>query len=312
MNLAATGTIGIDTVYTPSGEHRENILGGSAVYFAAAASFYTPVGIVAAVGDDFPDEFRRHIGHFKGIDTAGLETRAGSKTFRWGGKYLDDMDHRETLFTELNVLIEDPPTVPDAYRASEVVFLANMHPGVQHKLASQFTGRRLTVADTMDLWIETTRAELEVLLADVDGLVLNFDEAEQLTEHRNPVTAGRRLLDYGLRFVVVKKGEHGAILVHRDGIAALPAFPSERVVDPTGAGDSFAGGMMGAIAAEASRSRKDPHALGSFESLRRAMAHGTVAASFTIEQFSLGRLRELTRAELDERYHQYMHMLRLE
>jgi len=310
--LTTTGTIGIDTVYTPSGDHRENVLGGSAVYFAAAASFHGPVGIVAAVGDDFPAHFRAEIAHFRGIDTAGIETRAGSKTFRWGGRYAADMDHRETLFTELNVLIEEPPRVPGAYAASEVVFLANMHPGVQRKLAAQLPKRRLTVADTMDLWIETARAELELLLGDVDGLVLNFDEAEQLTGRRNPVTAGRLLLDYGPRFIVVKKGEHGAILVHREGIAALPAFPSERVVDPTGAGDSFAGGMMGSIAAHAARERRSAQELGSFESVRRAMAHGTVAASFTIEQFSLGRMRELTRSELDARYHQYMQMLRLE
>ncbi|MBK7404825.1 MAG: sugar kinase [Phycisphaerales bacterium] len=312
MNLTVTGTVGIDTVFTPDGEHREGILGGSSIYFAAAASFFSPVGIVAAVGDDFPDEFRGQIAHFGAIDTAGLETRAGSKTFRWGGKYLADMDHRETLFTELNVVIEEPPSVPAAYANCPVVFLANMHPGVQHRLAGQFTKRRLMVADTMDLWINTARAELEVMLGEVDGLVLNYDEAEQFTGHRNTVTAGKHLLEFGLRFVVIKKGEHGAILVHRDGLAALPAFPSERVVDPTGAGDSFAGGMMGSIAAALARGGKGAEDPGSFESLRRAMAHGTVVASFTIEQFSLGRLRQLTKQELEVRSHQYMHMLRLE
>lgn len=312
MDLAVIGTVGIDTVVTPSGDHREGILGGSGVYFAAAAGLYTPTGFIAAVGEDFPDEFREQIRALKGVDPTGLEVREGSKTFRWGGKYLDDMDHRETLFTELNILIEAPPPVPASYADSPVVFLANMHPGVQHAMAKQFTKRRLTVADTMDLWIDTARAELDVLLGDVDGLVLNFDEAEQFTGQKNTVTAGRKLLDYGPRFVIVKKGEHGAILVHRDGIAALPAFPSEKVVDPTGAGDSFAGGMMGAIAAEMIQggpAKKDP---AGFETLRRAMAHGTVVASFTIEEFSLGRLGSLTRDELNGRYHEYMHMLRLE
>jgi sugar/nucleoside kinase (ribokinase family) len=312
MNLTVTGTIGIDTVHTPDGQHREGILGGSGVYFAAAAGLYTPVGMVAAVGDDFPAEFCEQITGLSGVDTAGLETRAGSKTFRWGGKYLADMDHRETLFTELNILIEDPPPVPSAYADCPVVFLANMHPGVQRALAAQFPASRLVVADTMDLWIESARVEFEALLGDVDGLVLNFDEAEQFTDQRNPVTAGRKLLEYGPRFVVVKKGEHGAILVHRDGIAALPAYPAEIVVDPTGAGDSFAGGMMGSIAAGLAgggAAEKDP---GEFETIRRAMAHGTVVASFTIEQFSLGRLGTLTKAELDTRYHEYMHMLRLE
>lgn len=312
MNLTVTGTVGIDSVFTPDGEHREGVLGGSGVYFAAAASFYTPVGIVAAVGEDFPEEFRGQIDRFAGVDTAGLETRAGSKTFRWGAKYLEDMDRRETLFTELNVLIEEPPVVPPAYADCPVVFLANMHPGVQLRLAKQFARKRLVVADTMDLWIDTTRAELEVLLSEVDGLVLNYDEAELLTGNRNTVTAGRHLLDFGPRFVVIKKGEHGAVLVHRDGLAALPAFPSERVVDPTGAGDSFAGGMMGSIAAEVAKGGKAGEDPGSFESVRRAMAHGTVVASFTIEQFSLGRLRQLTKSELDVRGHQYMHMLRLE
>ncbi|VAX39428.1 Ribokinase [hydrothermal vent metagenome] len=312
MNLTVTGTIGIDTIMTPSGEHRENILGGSGVYFAAAAGLYTPVGMVAAVGDDFPPEFAERIAGLTGVDTAGLETRAGSKTFRWGGKYLDDMDHRETLFTELNILIEDPPPVPGAYADCPVVFLANGHPGVQHSFASKFAKSRLVVADTMDLWIETARAELEVLLGDVQGLVLNYDEAEQFTGQRNSVTAGRKLLEYGPRFVVVKKGEHGAILVHRDGIAALPAYPAEIVVDPTGAGDSFAGGMMGSIVAEMSRGGAAADDPAAFETVRRAMAHGTVVASFTIEQFSLGRLGSLARDELDARYHEYMHMLRLE
>lgn len=264
------------------------------------------------MGDDFPTEFREQIGHFKGIDTTGLEIRKGSKTFRWGGRYMEDMDHRETLFTELNIVVEDPPTVPGSRTETDLVFLANMHPGVQHHLLTQFSGQRMAVADTMDLWIETARTELDLLLGKVDGLVLNFDEAEQFAEHRNPVTAGRKILDYGPRFVVIKKGEHGAVLVHRDGIAALPAYPSEVVVDPTGAGDSFAGGLMGSIAAEAAKGGKHASDPGSFESIRRAMAHGTVVASFNIEQFSLGRMRELTRSELDERYHEYMHMLRLE
>ncbi|MDQ7013954.1 MAG: PfkB family carbohydrate kinase [Planctomycetota bacterium] len=312
MDLTVIGTVGIDTVVTPGGDSREGILGGSGVYFAAAAGLYTPTGFVAAVGEDFPPEFHDQIRGLSGVDSTGLEVRKGSKTFRWGGKYLDDMDHRETLFTELNILIEDPPPVPDAYSGAAVVFLANMHPGVQHLMAGRFAKPRLTVADTMDLWIDTARPELEALLKDVDGLVLNFDEAEQFTGAKNTVTAGRRLLEYGPRFVVVKKGEHGAILVHRDGIAALPAYPSEKVVDPTGAGDSFAGGMMGAITAEIAtggEARIDP---AGFETLRRAMAHGTVAASFTIEEFSLGRLGSLTREELDARYHEYMHMLRLE
>jgi len=308
MPLVVTGTIGIDTVYTPAGEHREGVLGGSAIYFSAAASFYGQVRLVAAVGDDFPDEHRRVLDRFESVDASGLEVRSGSKTFRWGGKYLDNMDHRETLFTDLNVLEEAPPEAPASFRDSRFVFLANTHPGVQLAMLEQFPERALAVADTMDLWINTARADLERLLGVVDGLVLNYDEAELLTDRKNPVAAARHILDMGPRFVVVKKGEHGAILVHQDGIAALPAYPAEEVIDPTGAGDSFAGGMMGHLAGAGSEKGADP---ASFDVIRQAMAHGTVVASFVIESFSLERMAELTREQLEERYREFGRMLRL-
>ncbi|MCW5755841.1 MAG: sugar kinase [Phycisphaeraceae bacterium] len=309
MPLIVTGTVGIDTVYTPDHGHRENVLGGSCTYFAAAASFYCkPVRVVAAVGEDFPPELRQTMDRFEGIDHAGLEVRKGSKTFRWGGKYLDNMDQRETLYTDLGVLAEEPPAVPKAFRDSRYVFLANTHPAVQLGLLEQLPQRRLAVADTMDLWIETARPELERLCGLIDGLVLNFDEAEQLTGKRNTVAAARRILDLGPRFVVVKKGEHGCLIVHKDGIAALPAYPTEEVVDPTGAGDSFAGGMMGALAREADADESlDPSAFGA---IHRAVAHGTIVASFNIERFSLDRLATLTRAELDERYRRFAGMVR--
>jgi cytidine kinase len=307
MSLIVTGTIGIDTVYTPQG-HREKILGGSCTYFAAAASFYGPVRIVAAVGDDFPPAFRDTLTRFKGIDIAGLEMRKGSKTFAWGGKYLENMNSRETLFTELGVLAEHPPAIPAAYADSRFVFLANTHPGVQIKMLESLPQRKMVVADTMDLWINIARAELDLLLTRVDGLVLNYDEAELLTGKRNTVAAARAVLAMGPKFVVVKKGEHGCILVHRDGIAALPAYPTETVVDPTGAGDSFAGGMMGHLAAHPSH--KGGGAV-SFGALREALAHGTVVASFNIERFSLERLAGLTRAELDARYAEFVGMVRV-
>jgi sugar/nucleoside kinase (ribokinase family) len=302
MSLVVTGTIGIDSIYTPHG-HAERVLGGSATYFAAAASFYGPVRLVAAVGDDLPAPFRDTLHHFKGVDTRGLHVRSGSKTFAWGGKYLTNMNSRETLFTELGVLAEPPPPVPAEFRDSKVVFLANTHPGVQRAMLDNFPQRTLAVADTMDLWINTAKAELLTLLRVVDGLVLNYDEAELLTGVSNSVTAARRILEMGPKFVVVKKGEHGCLLAHREGLAALPAYPSERVIDPTGAGDSFAGGMMGELA----RSNTP----GAFQSVRAALAHGTVIASFTIEEFSLGRLASLTRAEVDQRYQQYAAMVRI-
>ncbi len=310
MSLTVFGTICIDTIEIPGGIVREGILGGSCTYFAAAASFYTPVRLVAAVGEDFPAEFEAQIKSFEGVDTAGLERRGGSKTFRWGGKYQENMDERDTTFTELGVLAEAPPAVPEDYRNSRVLFLANSHPSVQAGMLDEFPDRSIAVADTMDFWIDGARPELDALIGKIDGLVLNFDEAEQFTGKRNPVTAGKHMLDYGPRFVVIKKGEHGCILVHRDGIAAMPAFPAEKVVDPTGAGDSFAAGLMGSIAAglEADPSM-DP---GSFENLRRACVHGTVIASFTIEDFSLERLRSLTAAELNDRDRAFRSMLRVD
>ncbi|GJQ29998.1 MAG: sugar kinase [Phycisphaerae bacterium] len=304
MALIVTGTIGIDTVYTPTG-HAERVLGGSGTYFAAAASFYGPVRLVAAVGDDFPPAFMGTLGHFRGVDMAGLEVRRGSRTFAWGGKYHPDMNGRDTLFTELGVLAETPPKVPETFRDSRFVFLANTHPSVQLGMLEQLTARTLAVADTMDLWINTAKADLLVLLRKVDGLVLNFDEAELLTGKRNPVSAGRHILEMGPRFVVIKKGEHGALLVHHDGIAALPAYPTENVVDPTGCGDTFAGGMMGALASSPS---PDP---GAMSSIRSALAHGTIVASFNIESFSLERLKTLTKREIDARVAEYAAMIRV-
>ncbi len=309
MSLIVTGTIGIDTVYTPDGQKREGVLGGSCAYFAAAASHYGPVRLVAAVGEDFPDEHRETLASFKNIDAAGLETRSGSKTFRWSGKYLDNMDHRETLSTDLNVLAEAPPKVPTDFRDSEFVFLANSHPMVQADMLSQLPDARLKVADTMDLWIDTARDDLQKLLGRVDGLVLNYDEAELFTGKKNTVAAGKHLLEHGPRFVVVKKGEHGAILVHRDGIAAIPAYPAEDVIDPTGAGDTFAGGMMGYLAREAQAgSIDDP---GGYDTIRRALAHGTIIASFTIETFSLERLSELRPESIQSRYDEFAAMMHL-
>lgn len=293
MSLIVTGTIGIDTVETPTGR-ADKVLGGSCAYFAAAASFHTPVRVVAAVGGDWPKEHRAILQGFKGIDLSGLETRQNSKTFAWGGRYLENMDHRETLYTHLGVVEEKPPRVPDSFRNSEFVFLANTHPAVQLELLSLFPNRKLAVADTMDLWINIAKDELRELLPQINGLALNYDEAERLSGMRNPITAARKILEWGPQFVTVKKGEHGAILVHRDGLAVIPAYPAElhQVVDPTGAGDSFAGGMMGHIAATG---RTD------FECIQTGMAWGTVTASFTIESFGLDRLRQITRVDIERR-----------
>ncbi len=307
MSLLVTGTIGIDNVQTPTGR-AERVLGGSCAYFAAAASLHSPVRVVAAVGDDWPPAHRETLNRFKNVDLAGLEVRAESKTFAWGGRYLDGMNERETLFTHLGVVGEAPPRIPPQFRDSQFIFLANTHPAVQVEFLSNFPKRKIAVADTMDLWIKTARGDLEQLLKQIDGIVLNYSEAEQLTGVRNAVTACRKILEMmgaggaggsgGGKFVVNKKGVHGAIMVHHEGVATMPAFPAElhQVVDPTGAGDSFAGGFMGYLASTGATD---------FESLQTALAWGTVTASFTIESFGLDRLAHLTRGEIDERMRQF-------
>ncbi len=304
MPLIVTGTVGIDTVHTPT-ESAEQVLGGSCVYFAAAASFFTQVRMVAAAGEDFRDAFREIIDRFPNICSEGLEKRAGSKTFAWGGRYSDDWNQRETLFTELGVLAEAPPKPPEAYRDSKYIFLANSHPAVQRELLAQFPERMFAVADTMNLWIDTERGELDKLLREIDGLVINDEEAQMLTGRRHTVAAGKQIIEtMGPMFVVIKKGEHGCLLVHDQGVAILPAYPVENVVDPTGAGDSFAGGMMGYLAASHS---KDFNV--SLESIRTALAHGTVIASFNIESFSLDRLASLRREEIAQRYEEFQRMV---
>ncbi|MEE9404369.1 MAG: PfkB family carbohydrate kinase, partial [Algisphaera sp.] len=285
-SLIVTGSIGIDTIHTPTGK-ADNVLGGSSIYFAAAASFYGSVRLVGAVGEDFPDALRKPFEHFD-IDLEGLEKRAGSKTFRWTGKYLDNMNDRETLSVELNVLAEDLPPVPASYVDSEYVFLANTHPGGQLALRAQFPNAKLVVADTMDLWIETEPALLKDLLKQIDGLVLNDSEATLLTGETNIVKAAEAVLALGPKFVVIKKGEHGAFLLHQDGAVALPAYPARDVVDPTGAGDTFGGGMMGYLAQTGDLS---------LAGLKQAMAAGTVVASYNIEKFSLDRLLEINKSD---------------
>jgi len=301
MSLTVTGTIGIDSLHAPTGE-ATNVLGGSCAYFAAAASQLTPVRVVGAVGGDWPEAHEKQLRAFRNICLDGLERRPSSQTFAWGGRYFDNMNRRETLFTRLGVLEEAPPKVPAKYQDSKTVFLANTHPLVQLDLLRQFPNRPFVVCDTMDLWINIARPELTNLLSEVDGVILNDEEAMQLTECRNVVTAGRKILKSGPRsFVVVKKGEHGAILIHRDGVASVPAYPADeaQVVDPTGAGDTFAGGFMAHVA------RAGTH---DFDTLRHAMAWGTVLASFTIESFGLDRLARLDAGQIDDRYRAFRAM----
>jgi len=294
MPLLVTGTIGIDSVHTPTAK-AEEVSGGSCAYFAAAAAFHhNPIRIVGAVGGDWPKEHASLLESIDGLCLEGLERRSDSKTFAWGGRYFDNMNQRETLFTELGVLEEAPPEVPESYADSRLIFLANSHPSVQLDLLRKFPERQLAVADTMDLWINIAREELLVLFKEIDGLIINDSEAEQLTEISNPITAACAIIDMGPSFVIVKKGEHGAVLVHQDGIAVVPAFPLDQngVTDPTGAGDSFAGGFMGYIAASGKLD---------FDTMQAGMAWGTVTASFTLGSFGLDGLCATTSDELHAR-----------
>jgi sugar/nucleoside kinase (ribokinase family) len=294
MSLLVTGSIGIDTVETPFGK-RDDVIGGSAVYFAYAASFFTPVRLVGVVGEDAPKSI---FNVFEGreVDAGGLEVRAGSKTFRWHGSYVKDMNEAVTVEVDLNVLAERAPKIPPAFLDSKYVFLANTHPVLQQQMLASLKQPKLIVADTMNLWIQTERVELQKLLKNIHGLVLNDGEARLLTSKKNLIEAGRAVLAMGPRFVVIKKGEHGSLLCSERVTFVLPAFPAEKVIDPTGAGDSFAGGMMGYLATQGSFSPA---------TLKRAMAFGTVVASFTIADFSLGGLQAATRDAIDERFTEF-------
>lgn len=301
MSLLVTGSIGIDSVSSPYGQ-ADAVLGGSAVYFSFAATQYAPVRLVGVVGDDFPDEFRTTLGSRR-IDLAGLETRAGSKTFRWTGRFEGDMNEAETVDVDLNVLAEQGPKVPDAFAETDVVFLANTHPALQRELLSQVRSPKLVVCDTMNLWITTERDSLIETLKGVSGVIINDAESRQLSGKMNLIDAGEWILALGPKFAIVKKGEHGSLLVTPEGPTAIPAFPTKNVKDPTGAGDSFAGGTLGYLCEQGN---SEPH------TLRNSLVRGTVAASFTIEDFSLGRVKDLTRFEVDSRVQAFKSMLRLE
>jgi sugar/nucleoside kinase (ribokinase family) len=295
--VLVVGTVAFDSIETPHGT-AEDALGGSATYFSYAASFFTRPRLVGVIGEDFPDAFRATLSE-RQIDTAGLVTEKG-KTFRWKGRYHADMNNRDTLEVHLNVFGTFNPIVPVPFRDSKHVFLANGHPRIQARVLEQMNRPALVMADTMDLWISTERDALLRLLPKLDGLVLNDSEASLLTDLSNMVRAGQEVRKLGPKFVIIKRGEYGAMLFSEDGVFVIPAYPTSEVVDPTGAGDSFAGGLMGYLASDAS---PPPGRL------RRAMAYGTVVASLTVEGFGLDRLRRSSREEIDHRLESYRGML---
>jgi sugar/nucleoside kinase (ribokinase family) len=289
MSVLIVGSTALDSIKTPKAEN-PRLLGGSASYAAVAASFFGPVNLVGVVGDDFPKRYiqlyERH-----GIDLQGLQVMPG-KTFHWSGEYEANMNNRRTLLTELGVFEKFNPTLPDCYQATPFVLLANIAPGLQHHVLDQMRRPRFVVADTMDLWLKVALPDLLRLIKRLDGFVLNDSEAQQLTGEDNVFVALKKIHRLGPTHVVIKQGSHGSILSSPQGLFICPAYPLQKVVDPTGAGDSFVGGMMGYLAA--AKGPIDRH-------IRRAMACGSVVASFCCEGFGLQRMTRITRAQIDGR-----------
>jgi len=293
------GSVAFDSVKTPYGEAEESI-GGSATYFSAAASFYTPVDIVAVVGRDFPRESLQFLSE-RHVDLSGLEVADG-QTFRWAGEYEPNMNDRQTLDTQLNVFADFHPNLTDRHREQPFVFLANIDPELQGSVLHQTIHPKLIVCDTMDFWISGKREALLETLTKVDVLIINDSEARELVDDYNLARAANQILGLGPRAVVIKRGEHGATLITQDTYFSVPAFPVLTVIDPTGAGDSFAGGFVGYLAKS-----QDTSDTG----LKNAMVHGSVMASFNVEDFSIRRLESLTQHEIDHRYERFIDMLTL-
>jgi len=302
MAVLVVGSIALDTVKTPVEEHADQ-LGGSASYAAVGASFFSPVQLVGVVGDDFPEsEFE--FWKTRGIDPRGVQ-RVPGKTFRWSGEYAWDLNTRETRSVALNVFENFQPQLPEDFCAADFVLLANIAPSLQSAVLDQVRRPRFVIADTMDLWIDIARRDLEALLPRVDLLILNDSEARQITGDTSLIRAGRAIRRMGPRYVALKKGEHGALLFGPDDFFSCGAYPLEDIHDPTGAGDTFAGGLAGFLAGEGNDEID-------FGQLRRAVIFGSVLASFNVEAFSLDRLRTLTSEEINERYQMFRLMSQFE
>lgn len=290
MSILVVGSIALDSVQTPFGVEKD-ILGGSATHFAFSASSFCNVSLVGVVGKDFPVNYRDLI-KSKNIDMSGLQEIEGSKTFKWDGRYQGKMNEAETLNVELNVLAESAPEIPENVRDSEYVFLANYSPDVQISVLEKMNNPKFVLADTMNLWIQNSKDTLLKLLKKIDGLILNDGESSLLTNEENTIRAGRLIQKMGPKIVIIKKGEHGSILFNGDNIFLLPAYPTEEVKDPTGAGDSFAGGVMGHIASSGEVNQ---------DVLKKALTYGTVMASFNIEGFGVARINQVSKSDIETR-----------
>jgi sugar/nucleoside kinase (ribokinase family) len=307
MSILVVGSVAFDNITTPSGSV-ENILGGAATHFALAASFFTDVRVVAVVGDDFTAE-HENVLKKRGIDTRGIE-RASGKTFRWGGRYTDNLNEAKTDFTDLNVFEQFQPKIPKEYADTQFLFLANIHPSLQAAVRHEMDGVRLTGGDTMNFWINKTPRELAEMLKLVNVLLINDTEAKMIAHETNLPRAAQKVLALGPQALVIKHGEYGATIFFREGAFGIgrhpfraPSLPIEEVKDPTGAGDSFAGGFMGYIASQGDINR---------EVLKRALFYGGVMGSFTVERFGTERLQELTREEIDARFQVFRELTHLE
>jgi sugar/nucleoside kinase (ribokinase family) len=287
--VLVVGSVALDSVETPFG-HAENVLGGSATFFSSAASLLAPVQLVGVIGSDYPVEKLQPL-VARGVDLAGLE-KAEGESFRWRGRYRHDLNVAETLETRLGVFSHFRPKIPEQFRKAPFVFLGNIDPRLQIDVLRQVDSPKLVACDTMNFWIESRRADLIALLAKVNLITLNDAEARQLTEKANLVQAARWIMNHGPRYVIIKKGEHGAFMFTRDSVFFAPAYPLEQIFDPTGAGDSFAGGFIGYLAKTGDLSDTN---------MRRAVIYGSALGSFAVEKFSNERLMELTRPDIDKR-----------
>lgn len=303
MSLVTVGTVAFDAIETPFGK-TDKIVGGAATYIAWAASYFTKdINVVSVIGDDFDMAELRKL-EARGVDTTGIEIKEGQKSFFWSGKYHMDMNSRDTLATELNVLLEFNPILPDSYRNQDILMLGNIDPMLQLNVIKQMAIRpKLIVMDTMNFWMDSTPEQLNEVIKEVDVLTINDEEARQLSGEYSLVKASKKILTMGPKFLVIKKGEHGALLFHENHVFFAPALPLEEVFDPTGAGDTFAGGFVGWIA-----KTKDI----SFDNMKRAIIYGSTMASFCVEKFGTERLQNLTQSEIDERVQDFIDLVQFD